>query len=429
MAKDLLARLVPEAVEDHYELLHLLESRFGSAGASKPNCLVYPSSPNYVIKIFWKEGRVSRIEPGLAGLSDAQCEELQREIKATLVDSPGNVVFTDVLLSYPRRVSGQFQAGDLRILPAPSQAPRRPPGEHADHPFLIEVSLRRSADAMITQMRAWRRRVETAWLLNALLRTSVKLSTRIRSKHTWVTCTADTPWSLHWCQEGYNYDGFPSYREGFSDAGVPQITSVPDDEYYGQAFLQFGDEMLLPASLTEMLNLVHTLSREDRRRLFRAARWISAAREVWDYNASACFVALVAAVESLVSKEKAPKCTKCGQVAGVTERFKEFVERHVQGDDINKKRLYGIRSELVHGISLLNLDEAPWAAFVHKPHDLEQQEAFDGLYWLSKRVFVSWLKTTASQIAPWAALLRFARSKTASITSAIARWASGSTKE
>src|SRR5207244_2075844 len=107
----------PEAVEDHYELLHLLESRFGSAGASKPNSLVYPSSQSYVIKIFWKEGRVSRIEPGPAG-SDAQYEELQREIKATLVDSPGNVVFTDVLLSFPRRVSGQFQArDDLRILP------------------------------------------------------------------------------------------------------------------------------------------------------------------------------------------------------------------------------------------------------------------------------------------------------------------------
>lgn len=398
MANDLLTKLVPEAVENHYELLLLLERHFGSAGASDPKCLVYPSTLNYAIKVCWKGGYVSRIERGPAGFGDKQCEALHQKIEATLVESSGDTVFVDLLLANPRRVSGQFRTPGLQVLPAPIKAPRASE-THADHPFCVEVSLRKSVEDAITQIRATRKVTETAWLLNALLRTSVRRSTNLRSKHLWATRTEDTPWSLLWCQEGYNYNGFPFYQEKLSDTSVPLIRSMPDDEYYGQEFIQPGDEVLVPASLNEMLSLVNKLSREDRRRLLRAARWIYAARETWDYSASSSFIALVAAFESLISEENSPRCEKCNQVTGVTKRFKEFVERHVHGDDINKSRLYGIRSELVHGLSLMNLDEAPWAAFVHKPHDLEQQESFDGLYWLSKRVLVGWLKTNARQPA------------------------------
>src|SRR2546425_8339205 len=49
--------------------------------------------------------------------------------------------------------------------------------------------------------------------------------------------------------------------------------------------------------------IVPVLSRENRRRLFRAARWIYAAREVWDYSTSSSYIALIAALESLAGEE------------------------------------------------------------------------------------------------------------------------------
>ncbi len=62
MKMDLLAILAPEAVDD-YELLTVLERHYKSAGVGGRNQLLYPGTPHYCLKVWWKDGRIARIEP------------------------------------------------------------------------------------------------------------------------------------------------------------------------------------------------------------------------------------------------------------------------------------------------------------------------------------------------------------------------------
>ena len=218
--------------------------------------------------------------------------------------------------------------------------------------------------------------MKMAWLLNALLRTSVTCH-GLRARKLWVLCEHDTglPWHSHWCQEGY-WDQPPD-RDDFTHVNVPPIVLIADDEYYEADHLPIGDEIVLPVGLPQMLAAVNRLDHADRRRFIRAARWLSAANDLWEYHVSSWYVALVA----------------CRQVRGVTQRFREFVEQYVQDDETNKSLLYKVRSELVHGKFLFDLDEAPWAAMQVSPNYLDQREAFTGMSRITQRVVVGWLRS------------------------------------
>lgn len=222
MAENLLAELVPEGVDD-YELLYLLERHYGSGGVGGPDQVVYPSSLNYAIRVRWKEGRAIHVERGPAGFSAKEFEELKSKIQTTLVDSPGEIIRTAVLFSFPRRVSGYFRTADLQILPASPEAPR-PAETHAYHPFYLEFTFRRSVDSFLTNSRGARFAMEMGWLLNAILRTSVKCHGP-RAKKLWVMCEHDggQPWHSHWSQEGYWDPGLPADRDHFREANVPPI--------------------------------------------------------------------------------------------------------------------------------------------------------------------------------------------------------------
>ncbi len=64
----------------------------------------------------------------------------------------------------------------------------------------------------------------------------------------------------------------------------------------------------------------------------------------------------------------------------------------MQDDETNKSWLYKVRSELVHGKFLFDLDEAPWAGLTVIPNYLEQREAFTGMSRIAKLVVVGWLR-------------------------------------
>lgn len=404
MTNDLLDILAPQAVDD-YELLTVLERHYKSAGVGGRDQLVYPSTPEYSLKVGWKDGRVVRIEPG-PGFKVDQVDALKSAIREQLVESPGTKVATSVLFSSPRRVSGYFRTGQLQIMPASSLAPR-PAETHADHPFHLQSVIRQNVNGFLTSQRWSRLTLERAWMLDAILRTSVN-AYGPRSQHLWTLREHDpeqppTGWHSHWTQEMYIDPGLPGLLDDFTPASVPPIPEIPHDEYYGLDYLPGGDEVVLPDSLGQMLDTFERLGHGQRRRLMRAARWISAANDLWDHHVSSYYVALVAAIESLSSDDGAPRCPECGQVRNVTKRFREFVERYVPkapADEMSKERLYGIRSQLAHGKVLFDIDEAPWALLMLTPNWLEQREAFDALSRLVKRVVVGWLRSRDMEATP-----------------------------
>lgn len=392
MPKNLLSSLVDPAA-DHAEVLGLLQKHFGSAGSVRANQLVYPSSQRHALKVYWKDGRISCIESGPDPLTPKAIQDLKAEIRDVLVDSPGTVVRTAVLFSHPRHVSGFFRTPSLQILP-PSDVSPRPGQSMAYHPFYLEFTLRQSTDILVTNLRAFRFATETAWILNALLRNSVMYES-VRSRQLWARCAHDpaAPWHSHWTEERYCDPGQPPDRDEFTSPAFDPIPLLSDEDYYESTHLPGQDDLVLPASISERLAAAAVIAHPDRQRLLRAARWLSAASQLWDYNVSSCYVALVAAIESLIDGEAASLCGECKQVVGVTKRFKVFVDRFVPGDEMDKRHLYAVRSQLVHGKLLFNIDVTPWAGFFHMPGDLSEMEAFYGMSRVAKKVVAGWLRS------------------------------------
>jgi hypothetical protein len=387
---------------DGYELLTVLERHYGSAGVADRNELVYPSSRDYSVKVRWKDGRVGRIESGPAFKAD-EVDLLRSVIREQLIDSLGRRVATSVLFSSPRRVSGYFRTNRLQIMPASVVAPR-PPETSGQHPFYLQLALAQSVDGFLTNQRMSRLTFEGAWTLNAILRVRVKVHGP-QLPHLWTLCNheSDQPpsqWHTHWTQEYYIDPGIPlGLLTEFPPADVAPIAQIPHDEYYGLASLPGGDELVLPDSLGRMLDTIEALEHADRRRFMRAARWLVAARDLWDHHVSSYYISLIAAIESLSSEDKPPRCSGCGQVRDIGRRFQEFVERYApptSAEVINRKRLYQLRSDLAHGKMLIDIDEAPYAIISLSPNWLEQREAFDALSSVVRRVVIGWLESRSA---------------------------------
>ncbi len=142
-----------------------------------------------------------------------------------------------------------------------------------------------------------------------------------------------------------------------------------------------------------MLRAVAQLEHKERRVFMRASAWLAAANELGDDHVSSWYVGLVAAIEALLGDEGAEQCPECGQVRNVSRRFQAFVERYVPAsrDEPTRARLYGLRSALAHGRSLLHIDETSWSGLINPPNALDQEETYRSLGRLVKRVLVGWL--------------------------------------
>ena len=359
MSRNLLPDLAPSGL-DHYELLLTLKQHFKSACFDDHNQLIYPCASDYALKVRWKDGRATHIHPG-PRFSSTDFENLNIRIQTDLVECPGMAIGSEILFSSPHPLHGHFRTDQLQLLPAPPDAPT-PDETHADHPFVLEFAFPRSINNAITRKRRVRLSLEWAWILNALLRTTIKCQ-EPRVKRLWVYCKHEqNPMHSHFTNGSYIYSGSSGLADEFTHPTTPPITQIGRDEYYDTEYLRGGDVLILPDSLPQMLSIVDRLTPADRRWFLRAARWVSVARELWDYHVSSYYIALVAGIESLMNAESPPRCDKCKQVTGITRRFRAFVERYSTGSGRDKTvnaRLYAIRSELAHGEYLFDIDESP----------------------------------------------------------------------
>jgi len=398
MPENLLAQLDAPGL-DHYELLNLLGFHFGGSCTTEDNSVIYPCKDSYIVRVRSKNDQILSFEPG-PGFSKDKFASLKDKVRSTLIDSPGQVIRADILFS-SKPVKGCFRAasGQLQILPAPDHAPR-PPVTIADHPFILEFPIKSSSDGFVTNNRAMRRALEWTWILNALLRASIS---RIgpRFQHLWGLVPSDPPEApkqedVKWVQEYYAIDDLPIQYAAFSPQGALRIREIPPDEYYNSNYI-LSDDLVLPDSLSQMLDKTDKLPFAERQRFLRAVRWFYAARYLHFHLISSCFVALVCAIESLIPElEQQVICPECkkDRSPGPTQRFQDFVETYAPTPDSqerNKKRLYKIRSDLAHGRDLLRFDSSPWDWSLNTT-SMTEREALDDLFSIARKIIVNWLR-------------------------------------
>ncbi len=204
---------------------------------------------------------------------------------------------------------------------------------------------------------------------------------------------------VNWGQEFYTIDGFKTQDGDFSACDERHIAKVPSEEYYAAAAYGW-EEFVVPENLDEMINAFANLKPQNRFRFLRACQWAYVAHAHWVTHASSFYIALVAAIESLLPAVPASeKCPTCGldRGPGPTQQFQDFVEAHTKSETASsRKPLYALRSKLSHGRSLLQLDERPWT-FSFNTSALEEREKWTELYNVVREVLINWLLRDGQQ--------------------------------
>lgn len=371
------------SVIDHQELLVLLTLRYATCWRKSDNEISFPASDDYRLNLEMHHGQITKVSSGTS-LSEPELVELLNQVETDLKDETIDEYGFEILFaSKPVKGGYRLKTLPIQISPAPPEAPR-PPFLKADHPFVLEYPIKRCRTPNIRFLRRRKNAIEWAWVLNALLRSSIKyFSSRPRSL--WATKSMECG-PLFWAQENYTITGFEAVRSQLSQQRA-RLPVVPAAAYYGSTTLRTNlplDEFYLPDDIDSVIVAFTKLSNDRRRRFLRSAAAIYAATEFWTSSMSGYFLACVQAIETLVDRLPAEPCPTCGKdmSPGPTRLFREFVEKYCRLEDVDEKivkNLYAVRSALAHGKYLFQLDEAPWAfsmaASVASHHELEMSWA------------------------------------------------------
>ena len=108
-----------------------------------------------------------------------------------------------------------------------------------------------------------------------------------------------------------------------------------------------------------MLNASQAAAPEKRDRFLRACYWYERSGAAWNMSVSLGHIAAVNAIEMIMPPRSEDRCPECGmnRGAGPTRRFRDFVDCYaslVAQDD--RQRVYGLRSALVHGGHVFDID-------------------------------------------------------------------------
>jgi hypothetical protein len=368
--------LLPEI--DHHELLAMLSLRYGTCWRVSEHEIAFPASEDHRLKVEIHHGEITKILSGKS-LSDRELDELSEEVQVDLNDDQIGEYGAEILFA-SRPVSGAFHFTTIpmQILPAPPKAPRQGFG---DHPFVIEYPVRRYRTPQVGSLRRRKNAVEWAWVLNALVRGSIRyLSSRPRQL--WAIKSGEADGAPFWAQEFYMVPGFQGIRSGLSAQDQP-LQLVAADTYFGDAKAQATlpiDTFYLPDNFDVLVGAFLKLDATRRRRFLRSAAAIYMAGEFWETSISSFFLACVQAIETLIDRPPGVPCCACGKDMGPgpTKLFREFVETYCRATEVDQRtlrNLYTIRSALAHGRYLFQLDEAPWGinigATVASHHELE----------------------------------------------------------
>ena len=207
------------------------------------------------------------------------------------------------------------------------------------------------------------------------------------------------PPNIHWAQEFY----FAPLDEVVSDSmAAPADTLIEEVESaaYYETIGYDGRGLRVPSDLDSSLCAYMRLP-PDRWEVFhRAMWWMSAASRFGYRYMSASFIALVSAIESLTEQGISHRvfCPECNELTqhhspGVTESFRRFLETYAPAASLRRRRteIYELRSNLVHGGTLMELDEGRGGGW--DPPWERERRLHDELSGLTRLALRNWLNT------------------------------------
>ncbi len=351
-------------------------------------------------------GKISKISPSKE-FPGEELTKLGSKIKEILVDNQSPRIGQIVAFS-SEGVEGYFRYKDLfQVIPIPDTAPK-PKVMVADHPFLLQFSYVSCRDMAVDNTRWFRKATVYVRLLNLLSNLPITL----RSRHIrffWTMNTKDpNGWTSEWRQEGYTYKGLSGKISKYTPvAKLQPIKRIPSHKYYSEFPAISSKPLRFPDNLGNSFDLAFGLNARDWEKFIMACSWYYQAQAIWRESNSSSFVALVSAIECLIDKpERCPdcrqtitegieKCDHCGQPRyKVTKKFREFLDRYVplleERFPEERKLLYGVRSELSHGLNLLVRDLKPWYFMMNAR--AEKQDALQrNLHFVARTAINGWL--------------------------------------
>jgi hypothetical protein len=384
------------AQADFAELHWLLLQRFKGAAQPCPDEVVYPGhASQYSVKVRFEDSGILDILAG-PNLIASEIKSIGDQIASELLTSNGTRIASVILFAH-LPVDGWYRHGNvLQILPPPEGAPR-PAWLMADHPFLLQFSFPTSSNEVIRNIRRATRGREIALLLTGLLAGTVR-SVAAGGEHHWTLMSDESGTAVRtqYLPEGYVCPGFVEESDNFgSTDGASQLPQVEPCSYYLRWAISGETRFDVPKNLPELLDGYYELTAERRGQFRRACFWFGLAGRFYTCSRSAAFAALVSSLEALMPPESnGVACKGCDRPLGkgVTQRFVDFLDQMApSAGEIGKARrkLYEIRSALLHGRKLLASD---YFGLSPGPGVFGEFENMDHAQCLVRVVLANWLE-------------------------------------
>lgn len=369
---------------NHEELQEILALRYGRSWRVSMDAFTFPAKHNYALKIELKDGQVVKITAGKS-LTRQELDELLDQLEADLKDDEIAEYGVEILFAH-RPVAGGFRFDSLpmQILPPPPEAPRPPP--EGEHPFVLEYPMRAYRTPELRLKRRYNEAVKWARILNALLNGPIGWYSSPRSRKMWATKSDDIESAYFWANRAYDFPGRRWLTNELSEQGA-LLPIVPADAYFrgtpSRAHSDLPlDTFFVPDNLDRLVATFLNLDRTRQRQFLRCANSIYIARELWAISVSSYFLACVQAIETLVGESKQHR----------TKQFKEFVDTYCNTTETEPEvvnNLYKMRSDIVHGRYLFQLDATP--GFFNLVASSQELQTFGSALTLAKNGLRNWL--------------------------------------
>jgi hypothetical protein len=408
------------SIVDRHELRLMLNNDFGGPGqtdgdSGDVNRLYLPEARDKCrVVLTFKDGFLNAIQQGPA-FSPQEWAQFLDDVSGGLRGGPGR---TGREYSFSgRRVHGSWRGtkSGVQILPPPETAPRAGL-ELADHPFILEFPIEGSPFEFITSHRRIREHRRVTLLLNVLLLGGATMQ-ESRGQHFWASIPPTREpkrWTsifcgnaagsepvtdrIEWVLNFFDAPLGPPIVETLSAPGQVALVEQPPDEYYSTVGND-GTGLRVPSDLDESIVAYQVLEADKREKFDRAMFWFHVASRQWTTSMSASFASLVSAIEALTDRGDSHDivCPKCGEqtqheTPGATRRFRDFLERFAPGASVKKRRdeMYGLRSGVLHGSRLVNLDQD--RAFGWDPPNFNELQLYYELWGVTRTALRNWLK-------------------------------------
>lgn len=345
-----------------------------------------------IILVFDKSGKISGAEKGELYNED-EVDVLSKLIDDCLISGDEVAIASQVMFS-GMPFKGYFRYKDLfQLTSVPDEAPK-PESMIGEHPFLLEVAFRNSESLSVRIHRSAVTLDEIQLVCSALLGPRV-LSLPKATRFHWVLEQSNQDFVSVYRQGGYVWNGFRglSGTEFSAVDTLPAAKQMSPQEYYTANFISVEESLAIPDTLTHSLDRYFSLNELLRDKFISACYWFQKSQMIMELSSSAAFVALVSAIEALLTASAGQHCEACGRSTGKgpTALFEEFIETYVPDASANRatrKALYSLRSQITHGNKILRSDRGGWTpGFKHSQEYADRSRLFSTV----RVALVNWL--------------------------------------